>query len=275
MKPSRSSLIARHTLLIGSSLFMLAPFVWMVSLSFRSPEEIFTAAGSLLPHEFYGFENYRVALSLVPFGRFMFNGAFVAACVLILQIAIAAPCAYALAKFEFRGKAPLFGLIFVSLLIPQEILGLPLFNLFNWLGLLDSYAGLILPYTISPFAIFLFHQFFKTIPDDLIHAARIDGMSELSIVWRVMLPMAAPAVLAFSILSVVSRWNGLFWPLIAVSSESLMPPSVGILYFRDEEAGNAYGPLMAAAVLVVSPLVLAFLLAQRRFVEGMTLGGVK
>ena len=111
-------------------------------------------------------------------------------------------------------------------------------------------------------------------PDDLIHAARLDGLSEWAIVWRIMVPQALPAIIAFAILSVISCWNNLFWPSIAVTSEALMPPSLGIVFFRNAEAGNAYGPLMAAATLVVTPLVLAFLLAQRRFVEGFQ-GGIK
>ena len=266
--------LGRHGILLATAVFMLVPFIWMLSLSVKPPGELFQARFALLPQTFYGVENYTEALTSVPLGRFMLNGVFVAATVVALQIAVAAPCAYALAKLRFRGRGVLFALVLISLLIPQEVLGLPLFILFHWLGLLDSYAALILPFAVSPFAIFLLRQFFKTVPDDLVHAARLDGMSELAIVWRLMLPAAMPAIIAFAILSVISRWNNLFWPMIAVSSQELMPPALGIVYFRDEEAGSAYGPLMAAATLVVTPLVLAFLLAQRRFVQGFQ-GGLK
>ena len=262
--------LGRHAVLLATAAFLLMPFVWMVSLSIKPPGELFQARFSLFPETFYGVENYSEALTSVPLGRFMLNGAFVALSVLVLQIAVAAPCAYALAKLRFRGREALFALVLIGLLIPQEVLGLPLFILFYLLGLLDTYAALILPFAVSPFAIFLLRQFFKTVPDDLIHAARLDGLSEVSIVWRIMVPAALPAIAAFAILSVISRWNNLFWPSIAVTSEELMPPPLGIVFFRNEEAGNDYGPLMAAATLIVAPLVVAFLFAQRRFVDGFT-----
>ena len=140
---------------------------------------------------------------------------------------------------------------------------------------MNTFPALVFPFIVSPFGIFLFRQFFKSIPGDIVHAARLDGFSEFSIVWQIMLPMALPAVIAFSIFSVVAHWNDLFWPLIAVRSEHLMPPPLGIMAFKNEEAGNDYGPLMAGATMVVAPLLIAFLAAQRWFIEGLTLGGIK
>ena len=272
---SPAGALGRHAALLASAAFMLMPFVWMVSLSLKSPGEVFQARFAFWPETFHGVENYAKALTSVPLARFMANGAFVALSVLALQLLVAAPCAYALAKLRFRGRDTLFAIVLIGLLIPQEVLGLPLFVLFHLLGLLDTYAALILPFAVSPFAIFLLRQVFKTVPDDLVHAARLDGLSEASIVWRIMIPTAIPAVAAFAILSIISRWNNLFWPSIAISSEELMPPPLGIMFFRNEEAGNEYGPLMAAATLVVAPLIVAFLLAQRRFVEGLTAGAWK
>ncbi|QYU71143.1 carbohydrate ABC transporter permease [Leptolyngbya sp. 15MV] len=142
-------------------------------------------------------------------------------------------------------------------------------------GLLNTYAALVAPFTISVFAIFLFRQFFRAMPEELIHAARLDGMGEGSIVFRVILPNAWPAATAFAIFSVVAHWSDLFWPLIAVTRGDLYTPALGVLYFRAEEAGDDYGALMAAATIVTVPLVAAFLLAQRRFIEGMTMSGLK
>jgi multiple sugar transport system permease protein len=141
--------------------------------------------------------------------------------------------------------------------------------------ILDTYVALILPWTISVFGIFLMRQFFRTVPDDLVHAARIDGLSEFSIVWRIMLPIALPALIAFGTFSVVAHWNDLFWPLIAIQSERYATPPLGLLQFRNDEAGSDFGPLMAGAVLITAPLILAFLFAQRWFIEGITLGAVK
>jgi multiple sugar transport system permease protein len=271
----RPSALGRHVALIFTGALVLLPFVWMVSLSLKAPDEIFRASFSLLPQHWYAIENYSRALTAAPLPRFLLNGVIVCASILALQILICAPAAYALAKLDFRGRDLLFGLVLVALLLPHQVLALPLFILCYQLGILNSYAALILPFIVSPFGIFLFRQFFKSIPDDIIHAARLDGLSELAIVWRIMLPMALPALVAFSIFSVVAHWNDLFWPSIVIKSQTLMPPSLGVTAFRSTEAGSDYGPLMAGAVLVVLPLLVAFALAQRWFIEGLTSSSLK
>jgi multiple sugar transport system permease protein len=272
---SRPAAIARHAFLLASGALVLLPFVWMASLSLKPPQEIFRSSFSLLPDHWYAIENYGRALTAAPLPRYMANGLLVCAAILALQILICAPCAYALAKLQFRGRDLLFGLVLLGLLLPHQVLALPIFILGYSLGLLNSYAALIFPFVVSPFGIFLFRQFFKSIPDDVVHAARLDGLSEFAIVWRIMLPMAMPAVIAFSIFSVVAHWNDLFWPLIAVKSPNLMPPALGVAIFRGGEASAEYGPLMAGAVLVISPLVLAFIVAQRWFIEGLTSASLK
>lgn len=272
---SSPAAVMRHALLLLTGILILLPFTWMVSLSFKPADEIFRAHFSFFPQHWYAAENYAKALTSVPLPRYMFNGVLVCSVILALQIAVCAPAAYALAKLRFRGRELLFSMVLIGLLLPHQILSLPLFILGYKLGILNSYTALIFPYIVSPFGIFLLRQFFKTIPDDVVHAARLDGLSEFAIVWKVMVPMALPAVIAFSIFSIVSHWNDLFWPLIAVRDQSLMPPPLGIMAFRNEEAGNDFGPLMAASTLVVLPLVIAFLTAQKWFVEGMTGGAVK
>lgn len=272
---SPPSAILRHAALLTTGALILIPFVWMVSLSIKPPGEIFRASFSFWPEQFYGVENYTKALASSPLPRYMLNGVMVCAAILALQIVICAPAAYALAKLDFPGRNLLFALVLIALLLPHEVLALPLFILGAKLGILNTYVALIFPYAVSPFGIFLFRQFFKTIPDDVVHAARLDGFSEIAIVWRIMVPMALPAIIAFGIFSVVSHWNSLFWPLIAVRNQSLMPPPLGIMAFKNEEAGNDYGPLMAASTIVVAPLVIAFLSAHRWFIDGLTGAAVK
>jgi len=267
--------IVRHAVLIGTAISMLAPFIWMVSLSLKTPNEIFQSHWRLWPDTFYGFENYRHALTAVPLLRYMVNGVIVCASVVAAQIIVACPAAYALSKLKFRGRDGLFALVLIALLIPHQVLALPLFILFYKLHLLDTYAALIIPGIVSPFAIFLLRQFFRGVPNDLVFAARLDGMSELGIVWRVMVPLARPAIIAFAILSIVSHWNDLFWPLIVLRTENLATPPLGIMHYRSEEAGGDYGALMAGAVMITAPLILAFLIAQRRFIEGIAMGSVK
>ena len=259
----------RHLMLLPTVLFAALPFIWMLSLSAKSQTDMFSSSLWLLPTEFSVVENYRAAITEVPMLRFMGNGVFVCGAILLLQILLAAPCAYALAKYQFRGRSALFTIVIVALLVPPQVLAVPLFVAMYAVGMINTYAALIVPSAISPFAIFLLTQAFRTVPDDLVHAARLDGLSELSIIWRIMVPVAAPTILAFAILSIVSHWNDLFWPLIVIQDPGLATPPLGVVYFRNQEAGDDYGPLMASAVIIVAPLVLAFLAAQKQFVRGL------
>lgn len=267
--------LPRLTLLCVLAVLVLMPYVWMATVAVKPRSEVFTASLDLIPHQFYAIENFGRVLREIPIGRYLLNGVFVCGMILAFQLAFAVPAGYALAKLRFRGRDTLFAFVMLGLLVPSHVPAIPLYIAFAKLGLLSTYAALIAPFTISVFAIFLFRQFFRAMPDDLIQAARIDGLSELSIVWRIVLPNAWPAATAFAIFSVVAHWNDLFWPLIAVNEGDLYTPAVGILYFRAQEAGDDYGALMAASVLVTAPLVLAFLIAQRRFIEGITMTGLK
>ena len=267
--------VVRNATLLALAVVTLAPFVWMVSTSLKAPDEILTTDLHLWPHRFAADENYSRAFAAVPLGRYLLNGVIVTATILALQLIIAVPAAFALAKSEFRGRRLLFGAVLFGLLVPYHAIAVPLFVGLHALGLLDTYAALVTPFSISVFGIFLMRQFFQSLPDDLVDAARMDGMSELAIVWRVMVPAAGPAISAFAIFSAVAHWNDYFWPLIAVSSDTLFTPPLGVVAFRNDDAGTNYGVLMAAATVIVTPLVAAFLLAQRRFVEGIAFTGVK
>jgi multiple sugar transport system permease protein len=267
--------LLRHVVLWGTAAFALLPFIWMVSLSLKPADEIFQADFHFWPSRFYGLENYRLALTSAPMLRFLFNGVLVCGLIFALQMLVCIPCAYALAKLRFRGKDTLFAAVLVGLLVPPQVLSIPHFILLYVFGVLDTYAALVIPWVFSAFGVFLLRQFFRSISDDVIHAARLDGLGEFEIIWRIMIPMSAPALTAFGIFSVVSHWNDLFWPLIAIRSESLSTPALGILLFRDDEAGQHYGPLMAATVIIVAPLLLAFLFAQRRFIDGLAMTAMK
>ncbi|MCY1705156.1 carbohydrate ABC transporter permease [Pannonibacter sp. SL95] len=262
--------------LLGLAAFIaLAPYLWMISVSMKPQSEVFAASLDLIPSELALIENYGKVLERVPVGTYILNGLIVCFGILVFQILFAVPAAYALAKLNFPGRDIVFGFVMLGLLVPYQTTALPLYIGFATTGLLDTYTALIAPFVCSVFAIFLFRQFFRALPDDLINAARIDGMGEFSIVWRVILPNAWPAATAFAIFSVVAHWNDLFWPLVVVQKGDLYTPAMGILAFRSVEAGEDYGALMAAALLVTAPLVIAFLFAQRRFIEGITMTGLK
>lgn len=287
--------ILKHAVLLIGAAIIIMPFLYMVSVSFKAPDEVASNSGG-----FFGAQkpmldqlcaitspkaecmtlpvvhNYYKALVENPLLRYLLNGVIVTTSIFVIQVLVALPCAYALAKLKFWGREFVFGLVLFSLLVPVHAIGVPLYLMLAKLGLLNSYAALVIPWTISVFGIFLMRQFFMTVPDDLVDAARMDGMSEFSIVWRVMAPTAVPALIAFAIFSVVAHWNDYFWPRIVITgNQDLFTPPLGIREFRNGIDGNQYGPLMATATIIVVPMVAAFLVAQRRFIEGITLSGMK
>ncbi len=220
--------------------------------------------------------NYTKAFSEAPLLRYLLNGIAVTVSIFLIQAVVALPAAYALAKLKFWGREAVFGLVLFCLLIPVHAIALPLYIILAKLGLTNTYAALVVPWTISVFGIFLMRQFFMTVPDDLIDAARMDGMGEFAIVWRVMLPTAIPALLAFAIFSIVAHWNDYFWPRIVVTgNRDLFTPPLGLREFKGDGDGSYFGPMMATATVIVTPLIVAFLLAQKRFIEGITLSGMK
>jgi len=260
-------------LLLGAAVVLL-PFFWMISLSLKPADEIFTSGIDLFPSRIE-WMNYVKAFREVELARFLFNGAVVCGGILFFQILFAVPCSYALAQRRFRARTAIFGLVLAGLLVPFHVTAIPLFLGLAQLSLLNTYTALIVPFVASVFGIFLFRQFFASMPSELFDSARVDGLSETAIVWRIAFPLAMPAATAFAVFSVTAHWNDLFWPLIAISDPSLATPPRGIVYFRDEEAGDDIGPLMAAAVVVTAPLVIGFLFAQRKFTQGIATAGLR
>lgn len=275
LAPSLLGRSARHAVLLTLALIYLLPFVWMFSISLKPSGEIFEAGFNLLPRDWAAWENYHAALTRVPLMRYLFNGVLVCAGILVIQVLLALPAAYCFAKIKFRGHDMAWGLVMLSLMVPFQATAIPLYVALYHAGLLDSYAALIVPFIASAFGIFMFRQAIKAIPDDLIHAARLDGMNEYELLWRVIFPVCMPTLMAFSIFSVVWHWNDYFWPLLVINTQELATPPLGTMFFANEEAGSDYGPLMAGTVLITLPLVVFFLFAQKRFIEGVTFTGVK
>ncbi|MEM9973538.1 MAG: carbohydrate ABC transporter permease [Pseudomonadota bacterium] len=271
MKPS---CIVSLGLVAMGAVMILLPFVWMVSVSLKPHGEVFTTDVRLFPQA-PTLQNYWHAISETDIPLYLFNGFVVTSGILVLQLLVTVPAAYALAHRDFLGREVMFAGIVAALLVPFHVTAIPIFIGFAELRLLNTYTGLILPFVASAFGLFLLRQAFARIPDELIDAARVDGMSEMGIAWRVAFPLGLPTVIAFSIFSVTAHWNDLFWPLIATTDPNLATPPRGILFFRDEESGDDIGPLMAGATLITAPLVIGFLLAQKRFMHGLANTGIK
>ena len=259
--------------LVLAAMLTLMPFVYMIAVSLAPQGTVFSGALLPAPTLAAARENYGYALTQVPLPRYLLNGAIVCSAILVLQILVAAPAGYALAKLPFRGRPLLFGAVILALMIPMQVPAIPLYVAIAWAGLLNSYAALILPFVVSAFGIFLFRQFFASYPDEIIDAARLDGFSELSIVWRLMLPAAWPAVAAFATISVIAHWNDLYWPLVVVTRTEMMTPPLGLAAFRasGDSTGNV-GALMAGGVIVTAPLVIGFLFFQRHLMRGLSAG---
>jgi len=265
----------RFALLALGAAIMLFPYLWMIATAMKPQSEVFSSGLALIPTRWAAVENFTKAMTRVPMARILANGVIVCVCIVVFQVLFALPAAYALAKLRFRGREVVFALVMLGLLVPIHAISIPLYVAARETGLLNSLAVLMAPFLLSVFAIFLFRQFIKALPDDLIQAARMDGLSEAAIVWRIILPNAWPAATAFAIFSIVAHWNDLYWPLIAISKTELATPPLGLLFFRAAEAGDDYGALMAATVVITAPLVLLFLVAQRRFIEGIAMTGLK
>ena len=274
MSGSTGRWASRVVLAVGAAL-MLLPFWWMLLTAMRSPAEIFH--GSLLPviDLSAALDNFGRAAAQVPMARFMANGVIVCGGILAVQVLTAVPAAYALAKLRFPGRDLLFAAVVAALAVPMQALALPLFVGLSKAGLLDTYFAMMVPFFLSVFAIFLFRQSFRSYPDEIVDAARLDGFSEWEICWGLVLRGSLPALAAFAVFSVVAHWNDLYWPMIVVSSPSLAPPPLGMMIFADVESGANYGALMAGATMITAPMVVAFLLARRQFVAGITMSGVK
>ncbi|HZG29335.1 carbohydrate ABC transporter membrane protein 2, CUT1 family (TC 3.A.1.1.-) [Ensifer adhaerens] len=264
-----------HLVLAAGASIMLLPFYWMFLTSIRSPAEIFDVSLWPIPKDFSGAANYGAALAQAPMARFMLNGVIVCGGILIVQILTAVPAAYALAKIRFPGRKLLMGLVIAALCVPIQALALPLFVGLAKAQLLNTYFAMMAPFFLSVFAIFLFHQSFRSYPDEIIEAARMDGFSEMEICWGLVLRGSLPSLAAFSVFSLVAHWNDLYWPMIVISQPELAPPPLGMLFFADIESGANYGALMAGATLITLPMLVCFLLARRHFIAGITMTGVK
>lgn len=267
--------IASHAFLLALAFLFMFPFYVMLVTSFRAPQELFVPEFHWLPEQFTGLQYYIEALTASPVLTFMKNGVFVSLGILLMQLLSSIPCAYALAKIDFPGRNILFSIVIFSLTIPIQVISLPLFLGLNTLGALDSYFAIMFPFFLSVFAIFLFRQAIKSYPDEIIHAARLDGLSEWNILWKIIVPGIAPSIAAFAVFSITTHWNDLYWPMVVVRSDHLMTPPLGLAYFADVESGENYGALMATATLLTLPLMTIFLFAQRQFIKGITMTGVK
>lgn len=252
---------------------MLAPFIWMAMTSFMDDLEIFAFPPKLLPDE-WRWQNWSEALSVLPFARFFLNSFLMSAAIALSQLILCSMAAYSFARLRFPARDTIFFAFLSFLMVPVIVLLIPRFLLINSFGWIDTFKALIVPEMVSVWGIFLLRQFFIGLPRDLEDAARIDGAGEWMIFWRIILPLSKPALATLGVFAFVASWQAFLWPLIATRSLEMRPLEVGIASFHSIFADN--WPLqMAAATAAVIPLVVLFFFAQRYFVRGIALTGMK
>ncbi|WP_312511715.1 carbohydrate ABC transporter permease [Massilia sp.] len=242
------------------------PLLWAMSTALRPEHETVSAVFHWLPRD-WTLDAFRITLSAGNMPRWLFNSALVALLVTVITMAISLMAAYAFSQLRFRGRALLFGVAMLAFLLPFEALLVPLFRTMNQLGLINSYAGLVLPQVVSPVVIYVFKQFFDQIPADFREAAVMDGAGPLRVLWSVYLPISGNIVWAMAIVTFIGAWNNFLWPFIIVTSNEMMTIPLGLTQTYDA-FGVRYAQLMAAALLGALPVGLAYVLFQRRVTQG-------
>ncbi|MEP7034350.1 MAG: carbohydrate ABC transporter permease [Actinomycetota bacterium] len=274
-KRSASSKWLLYTVVTLGFLAVITPFVWMVLGSFKPEGELLRVPPTWWP-ESPTLDNYRELFSKGIFPRSFFNSTIVAIVVTVANVTFCSMVGYALAKLRFRGKKLVFGLVMGTLMIPGMVTFVPLFVLVANLGLVDTYPGLILPFLVTPFGVFLMRQFIVDLPDDLLDAGRVDGASELRIFRQIILPLCGPGLATLGILTFLGSWNNFLWPLVvAQTQEHYTLPVALALFSKNQQVTPNYGLLLAGATVVVVPVLIVFLIFQRRFIEGIATTGIK
>ena len=271
---STSSRLWLYAVLTVGFVAVVTPFVWMILGSFKSSGELRQLPPTWWP-EAPTLDNYRQLFSEESFPRYFLNSVLVAAFVTVGNLIFCSMVGYALAKLAFRGKKLVFGLVMGTLLLPGMVTFVPLFVLVANLGLVDSYPGLILPFLVTPFGVFLMRQFIVALPDDLLDAGRVDGASELRIFRQIILPLCGPGLATLGILTFLGSWNNFLWPLVVAQTQEHYTLPVALALFSKGQNVTNYGLLMAGATVVVVPIVIVFLILQRRFIEGIATTGIK
>ncbi len=270
---ARGNVIAYAGILAVVGVFIF-PFLTMVTTSFKLPTEVFTLPPTLFP-ETWTLENFGLALAAMPVERYLWNTVVVAVLSVIGTLISCPLVAYALAKFEWRGRGVVFFIVLATMMLPPQVTFIPLYLVFDTVGLTGTFWPLILPtFFGTPFFIFLMRQFMMSVPDDLIAAARLDGASEFRIYWNIVLPLAKPALATIGIFQFMWAWTDFLNPLIYLNDESNYTLSLGLYNFFSEN-GIAWGPLMAASVIFTVPALIVFLIGQRFFLSGLATSGLK
>ena len=245
----------------------------MVTASFKPRAEPLSIPGPIFPDALY-WGNYDLLFGKTNFVRWFFNSVFIGVSRMILAVVISLMAGYAFAKFDFRFKNPLFILLLATLTLPIYVLIVPLYSMMVTFGWTDSYIALILPLAAQAIGVFLSRQYLLAIPDEILDSARVDGAGEWGIFWRIIVPLSQPVIAVMAILFFTASWNDYIWPLVVLSEDRMFTVSLGLPTLVGPYS-QEYGAVMAGSFLSTVPIMIIFLIMQRRFIEGITQGAVK
>ncbi|MFJ7418510.1 carbohydrate ABC transporter permease [Streptomyces uncialis] len=257
-------------------LIMAAPFLWMALSAFKTDQDLTASPPVWLPTE-WTLGNFERLLDRLDLPRYFLNSLLVATLVTVSNLVFCSMLGYALAKLRFAGRNKVFGLVLGALMVPGNLMLLPLFVLMSKLQLIDTYAALVLPFAAGAFGVFLMRQFMQSIPDELLEAARMDGAGEWYIFWRIVMPLVKPALATLTIFTFLGSWNNFVWPLIATNDPDKYTLPVALATFATDpnQSAGSNGMLMAGSFLIVLPVLLVFAVLQRHFTQGIATAGMK
>ncbi|MEX2242303.1 MAG: carbohydrate ABC transporter permease [Fimbriimonadaceae bacterium] len=265
-----------YALMLALAAFLMAPFVWMVLVSLHENRDKIPELHNIVPDRAH-WENYGIVLlkSEIPVGRFFVNSLVVSVAVVLGQLFVCSLAAYGFARLRFKGRDPLFVVFLLSMMFAGPVTQIPVYLMVRSFGWLDTYMALIVPGVSSAFSIFLLRQFFMQIPQELDEAARLDGAGEFRIYSRLVLPMSKAALATAGVFTFIGVWTDFFWPLLATDSLHMRTLEVGLSVFKNSYGETNWPLQMTAAVVVMVPILVVFLLLQRHFVKGITMGSIK
>jgi multiple sugar transport system permease protein len=270
---SRARVVVQTVLLTVLCLLVLVPFAWMISSSLKHDNQVFTVPTQWIPREFV-WSNYVDIWTQIPMLAYLRNSAFLAITISALQVLTGSFAAYGFAKLRFPGRDWLFLAYLATIAVPWQAYMIPQYLIMEKLGLVNTHLSIILLQAFGAFGVFLMRQYYQSIPDELIEAARIDGLSEYRIWWRIMLPLSRPAIASLGLLTFVATWNDYMGPFIYFTSNELWTVQLGLRSFVGQYDA-AYAMIMTGSVISVLPVVLVFLLGQRQFIQGIATSGLK
>ncbi|MCQ2957451.1 MAG: carbohydrate ABC transporter permease [Candidatus Gastranaerophilales bacterium] len=275
MKNGKFIIFISYLILILGVITMIAPFLWMLVTSFMQDSQIFSYPPQFVPKPFIT-DNYSSVATKMPIMRYFYNSLLVAVLTTIGQVIIASMAGFAFAKLNFKFKEPLFLIILATMMIPPQVNIIPLFYVMKELHWIDTFQALILPGLFGGFGIFLMRQWFKSIPNALLEAAKIDGCNWFQIYYKVALPLALPALSTLAIFTFITSWNGFMWPLIVTNSDTIRTLPVALAGFKGSFRETIeWGQLMACAVITTIPAILIFIAGQKFFIKGIMNASVK